>query len=274
MKNIKKFIILIIIFVATFSIYSIKFKTVGKNTIPVITYHSVKDENPDNNEYIVKTTDFEKMISSLKDENFTFIDCYDLMDIINRKKTLPENPIMITFDDGYEDNYSVAFDILKKYDAKAVIFLIGRYVDCEGYLNWNQVTEMANSGLIDFESHTFNLHDLFLDGKNKDKTWFSEKLEDESDEHYVEKLTNDLIWNNNLIYQHSSRFPIALSYPGAMINSLALESVKNADIKLGFIGANKSASKLNNLNNYKIKRFHISPNHDIDHMVKFLHSNN
>lgn len=277
MKNKNKIIIAIIAF-AILSIFAYYYKfirTVGKDSIPVITYHSIQDENPEDNEYIVKTADFEKTISLFEKEGFTFIDTYDLLDIINNKKVLPKNPILITFDDGYEDNYKNAYPILKKYNAKATIFVIGSYVGKEGnYLNWNQIKEMSESEVIDIASHSYNLHDLFEDGPNKGKTWLSAKLEDESDEHYYEKVKNDLIWNNNLLYEHSSRFPIAIAYPGAMTNEIAQKALKDSGMEFGFIGANKTSSKLSDFNPYEIKRFHVKNNTNIKNLVRFLHSNN
>ncbi len=101
---------------------------------------------------------------------------------------MPDNSVLITFDDGYEDNYTNVLPILEKYDAKATVFLIGSYIgEKSGYLNWEQVQKMSESGHFNIESHTYNLHDLFLDGPNKGKTWLSEKLEEESDEEYFEK---------------------------------------------------------------------------------------
>lgn len=250
-------------------------RTVGANTIPVITYHSIQDENPENNEYIVETKDFEKMVKGLSEENFTFLDTYSLLNIIENKEKLPKNPVLITFDDGYKDNYKNAYPILEKYNAKGIIFIIGSYVGSKGnYLNWDEIQEMADSNVIDIQSHSYNLHDLFEDGENKGKTWLSAKLKDESDEHYYEKIKNDLIWNNNLIYEHSSKFPVALAYPGAMTNDIALQAVKDSGISIGFVGANKRASSLDNLDSYEIKRFHVKNNSNVENIIRFLHSNN
>lgn len=64
---------------------------------------------------------------------------------------LPKDSILITFDDGYKNNYTNAFPILKKYGLKATIFLNTKYVENdEFYLNWNEIKEMYESGLIDF----------------------------------------------------------------------------------------------------------------------------
>lgn len=277
MKHKKIYITIFIFLLLSFGFLYFWFfiRTVGTNTIPVITYHSIQDENPENNEYIVKTKDFEEMIKGLSKENFTFLDTYSLLNIIKNKEKLPKNPILITFDDGYEDNYKNAYPILKKYNAKGTIFVIGSYVGSEGnYLNWKEIEEMANSNVIDIQSHSYNLHDLFEDGENKGKTWLSAKLEGESDEHYYEKIKNDLIWNNTLIYEHSSKFPIAIAYPGAMINDIVLKAVKDSGLSMGFVGANKLASKLDNLDSYEINRFHIKNTTNVKNKIRFLHSNN
>lgn len=273
-KSIGKLGLIILLLTSLFLIYFYFFRTVGKGTIPVINYHSISDNNPNNNEYIVKTDKFEEMIKSLSDQDFTFLSMQDVEDIIYKGKKLPKNPILITFDDGYKDNYSNAYPILKKYKAHASIFLIGSYVGQDKYLSWDNVIEMSESGLIDFGNHSYNLHDRFLEGPNKGKTYLSVKLDNESEEEYFQKIKNDLIWNNSLIYQSSSNFPSSIAYPGSMINESIIKATKEAGIKIGFIGGNKFASKLENIDPYKIKRFHISPDINISNMVRFLKSNN
>jgi len=87
---------------------------------------------------------------------------------------LPPRPLVITFDDGYQSNYVYAYPILRKYGYHASIDLIVSSVRdgpaasfdpaVLSYLSWDEVREMARSGLVDFQSHTYDLHREGPDG--------------------------------------------------------------------------------------------------------------
>lgn len=270
-KILKIFSILLVLMISAWYYHS-HIRTVGSGTIPVITYHSINDINLTDNEYIISPATFESMVKELKDNNFNFLSLDDVEKIMDGNMKLPSNPICITFDDGYEDNYTNAYPILKKYHAVGNVFLIGAYIDTTGFLTGSEIREMSDSGVFSFGSHTYNLHDSFTEGKNKGKTWLSAKLEGESDEHYHDKIVQDLVWNNNLIYKYSSVFPSSIAYPGAMVNDQILKAVKDSNIKIGFVGANKTATKVGE-KPYEIHRFHIKPDTNIKNMVRFLKSN-
>ena len=265
----KKLIYVIALVLILFTCYFYYFDTIADDGIGILTYHSI-NENPDKNEYIITPDTFEKMIKSLSDEHFHFLDLKELEDIIYNNKPLPKKSVLITFDDGYKDNYTIAYPILKKYNAKASIFLIGAYIDRDGFLSRSDIREMAESGIVDFGNHSYNLHDLFLDGPNKGKTYMSAKLEGESDEHYANKIYNDLVWNNQVIYNESSFFPNAIAYPGSMVNDIILKETKKSGLKLGFVGAKKTPSRLSNLNPFEINRFHIKESTNIKRLVRYL----
>lgn len=267
----KKFIILGIVIMSAVLVFLYSYVAIHKvhvGDIPILTYHSIEDKD---GQYIVKDKTFEKMIKTLKDEGFNFLNAQDLLKIKENKMDLPKKPVMITLDDGYKNNYTNAYPILKKYDAKATIFVIGSYVsNHDEFLTWDMIEEMSGSGLIDIESHTFNSHALRADGKNKGKTFLSTKTEGESDEDYYDRIYNDLVWNNNLLYSHTSIFPVSIAYPGAMANDIVKRAVKDAGLKLGFVGANKTASSIEKMDPYKINRFNIKESTDIENFVKII----
>lgn len=116
------------------------------NGVPVLNYHQVNDV--DNNALTVPTEEFERQMSYLRNEGYHAITPDQLNDYLNNGSPLPEKPVLITFDDGYRDNYENAFPILKKYDMTATIFLVSDFMDrFDNYLTWAQVQEMSDSGI-------------------------------------------------------------------------------------------------------------------------------
>src|SRR5207253_7977146 len=80
----------------------------------------------------------------------------DLTAAIVEGEPLPSRPVILTFDDGYEDFYTAAYPILEEYRFKATSFVITGKVGWGGYLTWDQMRKMQASGLVQFESHTVN----------------------------------------------------------------------------------------------------------------------
>ena len=120
--------------------------------IPVLNYHQINDV--DENLLTVSTSEFETQMAWLEENGYKTITVSELLDFLDGKGSLPERPVLITFDDGYIDNYQCAFPILKKHNMKACIFLISEYVSLyPNYLTWEQLAEMQSSG-IEFGSHT------------------------------------------------------------------------------------------------------------------------
>lgn len=126
--------------------------------VPVLMYHSIQvcSKNP----YCVAPEQFEKQMKELVTSKYSPVTATQLLDAWYKKTKLPEKPIVVTFDDGYADNYTHAFPVLKKYNIKATIFLATGLIGRPTYLTWDEIREMNKSGLIDFESHTIHHSDL------------------------------------------------------------------------------------------------------------------
>ena len=117
---------------------------------PILMYHSISKKSSQ-----VTAKNFEKQIKYLVDKGYTFLFLEEIHDSDKYDK-----PIIITFDDGYRDNYETAFEILKKYDAKATIFMITSFIGKDGFLTETQIKELEGSGLVRVESHTRDHTDL------------------------------------------------------------------------------------------------------------------
>ena len=139
-------IYLFLIIILLFFIFVIYNKT-RKNFVLCLMYHSVDSERGKGGIFV---DEFEEHIKWIKDKK-----TFKMEELKGLNYTLPQNSILITFDDGYKNNYTLAFPILKKYNMKATIFLNTKFIEKdETYLNWDEIREMYESGLIDFQLHT------------------------------------------------------------------------------------------------------------------------
>lgn len=123
--------------------------------IPILLYHKIPTEKSERKEYYMNTTStqFEKQISGLKDLGYTFITYDDLIKYNNNELALPEYVVLITFDDGYLDNYENAFPIIKRLNIPVTMFVIDNCVGAPGYFSWEQAKEMEDSGLVTIYTH-------------------------------------------------------------------------------------------------------------------------
>ncbi len=120
--------------------------------VPIMTYHHVNNVDPKRQD-TVSPERFDWHMAYLEKHHFNVLPLSTLVQIINQGKPLPRKSVVITFDDGYADNYQYAFPILKKYGFPATIFVITDVVNTDGYLTTAQMKEMSAYG-IDIGSHT------------------------------------------------------------------------------------------------------------------------
>lgn len=123
--------------------------------IPILLYHQIPTEKSNREDYYLCTTakQFEKQITGLKDLGYTFITYEDLIKYNNNELALPEYVVLLSFDDGYLNNYENAFPIVKKYNIPISIFVIDDCVGTNGYFSWGQAKEMEESGLVHIYTH-------------------------------------------------------------------------------------------------------------------------
>ena len=123
-----------------------------RRVIPILMYHSVS--NDEGGTLHVTPENFSRQMTFLHKNGYSVLSLDDLVRGIKKGTGFVPGTVVITFDDGYEDNYLHAFPVLSKYDMPAIIFLVTSYVDTrDGYLRWDQVRLMMKNG-IDFGGHT------------------------------------------------------------------------------------------------------------------------
>jgi len=155
----------------------------------------------------------------LADNGYTAILPRDLLTI----DTFPAKTVIITFDDGYYDNYYYMYPLLEKYDLKAEINVIVEWITEErqnNWLTWDECREMSESGRVEIGSHSCLLHNptnggsYILGGVNG-----VGRNNDESDAEYIERITGDLQRSKDTIKERVGIEPVAFAYPYGEGNS-------------------------------------------------------
>ncbi|MEA4832248.1 MAG: polysaccharide deacetylase family protein [Oscillospiraceae bacterium] len=118
----------------------------------VLTYHLILDEPYTEYHYLfVKPADFEAQLKYISESGAETVFASELTSGKFSRSSV--KPVCITFDDGYEDNYTNAFPLLKKYNIKATIFVVPKTIGTERHLTDAQLYEMSSSGLVSIQSH-------------------------------------------------------------------------------------------------------------------------
>ena len=124
--------------------------------IPVLTYHHIGDGAE---WYYVSAADFELQMKYLQQLGYTPVSVTELSEGLSGRRSLPSRSIVITFDDGYEDNYLSALPILEKLGMRATFFVVTGRMGQPGYMKWQQAKEMGEHGM-EVGSHTVNHYTL------------------------------------------------------------------------------------------------------------------
>src|SRR3990167_4829126 len=129
-------------------------------TVPILMYHYVNDQEPSRSRLGVSPATFERQMRFLSEHKYNVIPLEELADLIRSGQKIPPKTAAITFDDGYLDNYTRAYPILKKYNLPATIFVVinrlGKKMGNDEYMSWVQVRELSDSGLVTIASHSMN----------------------------------------------------------------------------------------------------------------------
>lgn len=167
--------------------------------VPVLMYHAVSDDVWGIDELFVSPEDMEEQLTYLVENDFDPIWFEDLAHIEDYEK-----PVILTFDDGYDDNYLNLYPLLQKYNVKATIFVIGNAPGViEHKMDPEQIRELADSGLVSIQSHSYTHADM-------------DTLDAEQTEY-------EMVESKRAITRITGREPYVLCYPTGRYNDYTLE---------------------------------------------------
>ncbi len=227
--------------------------------VPVIMYHHILEQSNRWGAYVISPTQFRDDLKYLKEQGYTTVSGKQLIDYAERRTLLPEKPILITFDDGYESSYQYAYPILKEENCKAVISIIGKYSDyysgsvpkdiSYSHMNWGQIKELSASDCVEIGNHTYDLHEA--NGNRKGcRINKGESLAD-----YHAALSEDIGMLQDKINIITKIKPIIFAYPFGFYCKESEPILKQMGIKLT-LGCEEGITIVNNADSlYNMKRY-------------------
>lgn len=201
--------------------------------LPILMYHEVKHDRLGKD--VITPAEFESDLVYLQREGYTPITFAEVLAFVYAGAPLPPKPIMLSFDDGYLSNYVHVLPLLKKHQVKIVLSIIGKSTDeftqipsddlRFAHVSWDQLREMADSGLVELQNHTYNLHRY--DGGCRGCT----RMAGESEADYAHRLSSDLEKLQENLYAAFGRAPVAFAYPYGLQSELTEGTLR----ELGFL---------------------------------------
>lgn len=206
--------------------------------VPIVMYHLVLRDPARASNYVISPETLEKDLTWLNNHGYQTVTAEDLIAFVHEGVPLPEKPIVLTFDDGYTNNYTYVYPLLEQYGMRAVLSVIGSVTDRytasndenPNYANltWSRVRELSDSGVFEIQNHTYDLH------RNDSPRKGCKRIVGESVESYQALLSRDLLQNQTAIARAIGTQPRAFVYPFGAISPESVEVVKNVGFLASF----------------------------------------
>ena len=264
MRSLKHFAKIIICTLSLFSAFAS-----AQDRYGVLAYHSVVDESAAENQkqYFPQTISAQTLIKHfnwLKENGYNVISWQQVIDAENGKGTLPDNAVLLSFDDGYETMYNVVFPLLKAYNYPAVFAPVTGWLDTPAdqkiayadkmldrsvFATWAQVKEMEQSGLVEVASHTHNLHN----GINANPSGGQlpsviapeyKNGKYETEDAYKNRLKSDFSRTVQTLINHIGKKPRVMVWPYGQFNDIAVQIARQAGMPHYFSLGEKIINKV------------------------------
>jgi peptidoglycan/xylan/chitin deacetylase (PgdA/CDA1 family) len=221
--------------------------------VPILMYHYISSPPADADVYrrdlSVTPAQFESHLKYLVDAGYHAIALDDLLYALAQGRELPAKPVILTFDDGYEDNYTNAFPLLQKYHVVGHFFVISDFVNQErpGYMTWSQIEEMAAAGQR-FGSHSRD----------------HPSLKGKSDDYLVWQA----LGGQEALAEHLGQHPHWISYPAGEYDDRTIAVYQSAGYWGGLTTQQGATHTLDGI--FELKRVRVRGSHTADDLGKLL----
>ena len=180
-------------------------------------YHKVTKDAGQLGKFAITPAELEADFAFLRDSGYQPVTMEALIEFVHGSGDLPEKPIVLTFDDGYFSDYRYVYPLAQAYDMQVVLSIMGKVTDeltADGrtdiihpHLTWPQIEEMAASGLVEIQSHGYDLHCTRAGASG------ARRRRGESEAAYTERLGEDLTHFGTRVQEVLGRTPTVFTYP-------------------------------------------------------------
>ena len=135
--------------------------------VPILMYHSILRDSARQGKYVISPAVLAADLDALQEKGYTAVTVSDLLAYVQDGADLPEKPVMLTFDDGYYNNYIYAYPLLKQRGMKAVVSIIGSQTalftdNGEENAYWSHLRAerlRETEDVFEIQNHSWNLHE-------------------------------------------------------------------------------------------------------------------
>ena len=208
-----------------------------RDQVAVLMYHHIHDS--DKSSATITGELFTRQLEYLRNKGYTFITLEQFQDYMNGSP-VPDNAVLVTFDDGYESFYENAYPVLKRLRIPAVNFVITQYLDHPPsggipYLSREQIRRMKQeSDFFDFQCHTHALHDKTPEGGALLTTPLKKGNRLETEEEFRRRILNDTAACMNILAPLNSGPVHSLAYPFGIYTEKTADLLHEAGILHAF----------------------------------------
>jgi biofilm PGA synthesis lipoprotein PgaB len=207
----------------------------------VVCYHNVSTKAQPGNSYGVSQKLFVEQMEYLRTHGYHPVSLDDILHAREGKKDLPNNPILLTFDDAYISYYNFVFPILKTFGFPSILAVVGTWIDDppdglpEPLMSWDQIREVAQNDLVEIASHTHDLHKgiQYTPQGNVGPTvnvfaFDPDTKTYETEDEYRARIESDFIEQNGLFKRKLGVSPRSVVWPYGKFNHISIEAARKA----------------------------------------------
>ena len=221
------------------------FASAKTQEIPIIMYHKVTKDSGQWGKFAIAPWELQKDFTFLKENGYTPIFMQALIYYVHFGVSLPEKPIVLTFDDGFFGDFHYVYPLAVSENVPVVLSVIGE--ECDRYsketrtdiifphLTWEQIAEMAGSGFVEIQSHSWGLH------KTQHGAEGARRRKGESDDAYQSRLAADLLPLQDSIFTHTGNVPTTFTYPFGAKSDVSDEVLKSLGFQASLMTENRFA---------------------------------